>query len=100
MENDVMLALRKIGEQHYIIYSKSLLADVNEWLHLDIELEGVDTIGGWYFTNDMDLDMNNKLYYEGYIFTIYEKEGHQLHYLEVKKGPKPLHAIVVQNKDE
>ena len=94
-DDDEIPAFRKVGEEHYIIYSKSLLVDVNKFLTLEIEKEGIDTIGGWYFSNDMELSMDHKIYYEGYIFSIFEKEGHQLHYLEVKKGPKPQKAIVV-----
>ena len=94
-DDDEIPAFRKIGENHHIIYSKSLLEDVNKYLYLDIQKEGIDTIGGWYFSNDMELSMDNKIYYEGYIFSILEIEGHQLRYLEVKKGPQPEHAIVV-----
>ena len=98
-DDDEIPPFRKINDHHHIIYSKSLIEDVNKYLMLDIVAEDIDTIGGWYFTNDMDLNMRNKIYYEGYIFSIYEKEGHQLHYLEVKKGPKPKQAIVVEYKE-
>ena len=47
----------------------------------------------------MELDDKNKLYYDGYIFSIYERDGMQLQYLEVKKGPKPVNAIDVMEKD-
>ena len=94
-DDDEIPAFRKISEDHHIIYSKSLLEDVNKYLYLDIQKEGIDTIGGWYFSNDMELSMDNQIYYEGYIFSISEIDGHQLRYLEVKKGPQPENAIVV-----
>lgn len=98
-DDDELPEFRKVGEGHYIIYSKSLLEDVSELLMINIEQDGVDTIGGWYFSNDMDLDSKNRIYYDGYTFSIKERDGHQLHYLEVKKGPKPNDAIVVDPKD-
>ena len=98
-DDDEIPDIRKVAEDHYIINSKSLIEEMNSFLHIDIEADGIDTIGGWYFTNDMELDDKNKLYYDGYIFSIYERDGMQLQYLEVKKGPKPVNAIGVMEKD-
>ena len=98
-DDDEIPDIRKVAEDHYIINSKSLIEEMNSFLHIDIEADGIDTIGGWYFTNDMELDDKNQLYYDGYIFSIYERDGMQLQYLEVKKGPKPVNAIDVMEKD-
>ena len=92
-DDDEIPEIRKIGEDHYIIYSKVLLDDVAKLLNIELEHPDVDTIGGWYFTNDMDLDIANSIYYEGYQFAIKEKEGHQIHYLEVKKGTPETVAV-------
>ena len=92
-DDDEIPEIRKVGEDHYIIYSKVLLDDVAKLLNIELEHPDVDTIGGWYFTNDMDLDLSNSIYYEGYQFAIKEKEGHQIHYLEVKKGTPETVAI-------
>ena len=97
-DDDEVPTIRKVAENHYIIYSKSLVEEINNFLNIDIQEDGIDTIGGWYFTNDMELDDKNKLYYDGYIFSIYERDGMQLQYLEVKKGPKPVNAIDVMEK--
>ncbi len=80
-DDDEIPEIRRVGEDHYIIYSKVLLDDVAKLLHIELEHPDVDTIGGWYFTNDMDLDISKSIYYEGYQFAIKEKEGHQIHYL-------------------
>jgi len=98
-DDDEIPDIRKVADNHYIINSKSLIEEMNSFLHIDIEADGIDTIGGWYFTNDMELDDKNQLYYGGYIFSIYERDGMQLQYLEVKKGPKPVNAIDVMEKD-
>ena len=92
-DDDEIPEIRRIGEDHYIIYSKVLLDDVAKLLNIELEHPDVDTIGGWYFTNDMDLDIANSIYYEGYQFAIKEKEGHQIHYLEVKKGTPETVAV-------
>ena len=92
-DDDEIPEIRRIGEDHYIIYSKVLLDDVAKLLNIELEHPDVDTIGGWYFTNDMDLDIANSIYYEGYQFAIKEKEGHQIHYLEVKKATPETVAV-------
>ena len=92
-DDDEIPEIRRIGEDHYIIYSKVLLDDVAKLLNIELEHPDVDTIGGWYFTNDMDLDTAKSIYYEGYQFAIKEKEGHQIQYLEIKKATPETVAV-------
>lgn len=86
-DEDEQPPVRKIGEGHYIIYSKSLLYEVDQLLGLalDEEYPEIDTLGGWYFTNDMELDMDGYVDHEDYRFTIHEKDGMQLYYIEVRQ---------------
>ncbi|GGA28304.1 hemolysin family protein [Psychrobacillus lasiicapitis] len=84
-DNDEIVDIRKLKDDHYIIHSKVLLEDVSKLLNIEIENPDVNTIGGWYFTQDTDLAEDNYIEHAGYEFSIYEKEGHQLHFIEVKK---------------
>lgn len=79
--------IRKLEEGHYIIDSKSLLQDVDGLLELTLSEENpeIGTLGGWYFTNDMELDMEGFIDYGGYRFKIHEKDGMQLYYIEIQK---------------
>lgn len=88
-DDDEIPEIRTIGEGHYILASKLLLSDVEKLLFVDFETEGIDTLGGWYFTEDTDLKLSKSIYHQGYYFSIYEKEGHLIHYIEVKKGEAP-----------
>ena len=88
-DGDEIAEIRKVEEDHYIIYSKVLLDDVSKLLYIDLENDAVDTIGGWYFTQDIELDMTKSIYSQGYAFSIKEKDGHQLQYIEVKKAENP-----------
>lgn len=88
-DDDEIPEIRKIVEGHYILASKLLLTDVEKLLFVDFETAGIDTLGGWYFTEDTDLDLSKSIYHQGYYFSIYEKEGHLIHYIEVKKGEAP-----------
>lgn len=84
-DEDEVPDIRKINDDHYIIHAKVLVDDVANLLGIDIEHEDVDTIGGWYLTNNIDLNENEVFEYAGYTFSIYEKNGNQLHFIEVKK---------------
>lgn len=88
-DDDEIPEIRKIDDDHYLIYSKVLLADVAKLLFIDLEAEGIDTIGGWYFTQDTELSPETSVYFQGYAFSLNEIDGHQIQYLEVKKGEDP-----------
>ncbi len=88
-DDDEISEIRKIGEDHYLIYSKALLEDVAKLLYLDLENPNVDTIGGWYYTNMPDLNIGDSFIYEGYEFKLHEIDGHQIQYLDIKKLSQP-----------
>lgn len=79
--------VRKLAVGHYIMSSKTLLHEVDQLLGLTLVEENseIDTLGGWYFTNDIELDLTGFIDYEGYRFKIHKKDGMQLHYIEIKK---------------
>lgn len=84
-DDDEIPAIRKVGNGHYIIDSMLLIEDVEKLLSVKFNVDSVDTIGGWYYMQNIELDLDQKVVYENYQFLIKEKEGHQLRYLEVKK---------------
>ncbi|WP_066307071.1 hemolysin family protein [Bacillus sp. FJAT-29814] len=84
-DEDEVPAIRKLGENHFILDSKLLIEDVNDLLGIDLSHEEVDTIGGWFLANTIDEENDSVMEMEGYKFKIQSKDGHQLHYLEVKK---------------
>lgn len=86
-DEDEVADIRKLKDDHYLIHSKVLIEDVAKLLRVELENPDIDTIGGWYYSQDMDLSMENYIEYNGYIFSIYEKDGHQLQFIEVIKVP-------------
>ncbi|WP_274309634.1 hemolysin family protein [Solibacillus daqui] len=89
-DDDEIPNIRKIGDDHYLIYSKVLVDDVCKLLHLDIEDPNIDTIGGWYFANMPELQSDESFIFENYEFKIHEIDGLQIQYLDVKK----LHDVL------
>ncbi|WP_338780428.1 hemolysin family protein [Metabacillus sp. FJAT-52054] len=84
-DEDEVAEIRKVGEQHYILDAKLLIEDVNDLLGTELENEEVDTIGGWFLTQNIDAKSGSEIEEEGYLFRVHEIEGHQIYYLEVKK---------------
>lgn len=77
--------IRKVNEDHYIINAKVLLDDVSHLLQIPMKDDHVDTLGGWYFVRDSELKTNHTIEYGGYDFSIKQKHGLVLQYIEVKK---------------
>lgn len=85
-DQDEIPEIRKIKENHYIFDTKLLIAEVNNLLGTDIPHEDVDTIGGWFLTQNMDADIGSELRIGDYTFKVIEKDGRQLHYIEAYKS--------------
>ncbi|HBV87651.1 MAG TPA: hypothetical protein DEF42_13605 [Desulfosporosinus sp.] len=84
-DEDEVPEIQKINEDHYILDSKLLIEDVNNLLGTDFAHKDVDTIGGWFLTQNIEAETGSDFEIDGYTFKVHQKEGHQLHYLEVIK---------------
>lgn len=84
-DDDEIADVRKVKEDHYIIHTNVLLDDVAKLLKIDLYNPDVDTIGGWYYTQDIELHMDEQIEYGGYIFSINEKQDNHIQFIEVQK---------------
>ncbi len=84
-DDDEIADIRIEAEGIYILHSSVLLDDVEDLLKISFETPEIDTIGGWYYNQDVDLEEITSIEYNGYIFTIYDKEDHQINFLKVEK---------------
>lgn len=94
---DEIPEIRRIKDGHYIVDAKLLIDEVNNILGTDIEEEEVDTIGGWFLTQNYEVEVGDEIEYGGYIFRVKEAEPHHIEYLEIIKIAKPESE---QNDDE
>ncbi|MCM3537914.1 hemolysin family protein [Priestia endophytica] len=78
--------VRKIKENHYILNSKVLINDVNNLLGINLDYDEVDTIGGWFLTQNFDAKQGTEIQAEGYTFKIREVEGHHISFVDVFKS--------------
>ena len=86
---DEIPMIRKIKENHYIVDSKLLVSEVNDLLGTEINDEDIDTIGGWFLTEEYEAKEGDSISYEAYTFKIIEMEEHHIKYIEIIKTSNP-----------
>lgn len=84
-DEDEVPEIRKINENHFIIDGKLLIEDVNNLLGTNLFDEEMDTIGGWFLSQNFEVKTGAEVEAEGCIFRVHEHDDHHIHYLEVKK---------------
>ena len=92
-DEDEIPEIRKLKEDHYILDAKLLIDDVNQLLGTDFSDEEIDTIGGWFLTQNFDATLGTKIETEGYIFKVNKIDGHHIQYIEVKKMLDEVQAL-------
>jgi CBS domain containing-hemolysin-like protein len=76
----------KLDNDTYSIDGKVLVEDINEILEINIEVEEVDTIGGWVYSMlGATPQVNQSIEYEEYIFTVTKSIGQRILRITVKK---------------
>ncbi|MFJ7184043.1 hemolysin family protein [Lysinibacillus xylanilyticus] len=89
-DDDEIAEIRKVSDNHYILNAKMLIADVEKLLNVTLEAEEVETIGGWFLTVNNGIRATKNIELAPYIFSIYEQQGHRIHFIEVR----PLRNIL------
>lgn len=72
----------KVAEDHYQIHSSVLISDVEKLLGITIDVQSIDTIGGWLLTHSTD---HQDVFHEGYMFREVERDGNHIQMIEVFK---------------
>lgn len=89
-DTDEIAPIRKIKDGHYIIDAKLLVHDVNDLLGIHLSEDDVDTIGGWFLTENYDVSLGDVLQKESFCFKVLEMDEHSIRYIEVTKKIEQL----------
>ncbi|NYE05984.1 CBS domain containing-hemolysin-like protein [Bacillus niacini] len=84
-DTDEVAKIQKVKENHYLLDGKVLIEEVNSLLGTNIAGERIDTIGGWFLTQNFDVGIGTEAKFDGYLFKVREAVGHHILYLDVKK---------------
>jgi CBS domain containing-hemolysin-like protein len=100
---DEIPMIRKVKESHYIVDSKLLVSEVNDLLGTEINDEDIDTIGGWFLTEEYEAKEGDMISYDAYTFKIIEMEEHHIKYIEIIKtinsGEEPVPNIPISESE-
>ncbi|AWK52133.1 hypothetical protein DIC82_14445 [Clostridium beijerinckii] len=78
--------IKKTEDGNYIVNGKVIIEDINELLDIEIDSENVDTIGGWIYSQlDSYPQVNEKINYEDYEFTILKCDRKRISKVSIKK---------------
>ncbi len=83
-DDDEIAEIRKVSDNHYILNAKMLIEDVEKLLNVTLQAEEVETLGGWFLTVNNGIKATKNIELAPYIFSIYEQQGHRIHYIEVR----------------
>jgi CBS domain containing-hemolysin-like protein len=84
-DEDEIPEIRKLKDNHYILDGKVLIGDVNNLLGTNLSDKEIDTIGGWFLTENIDAKAGTEVEKEGFLFKVSDIDGHHIQYLEVQK---------------
>ncbi|MEC2491240.1 hemolysin family protein, partial [Bacillus cereus] len=84
-DTDEQPEIQKVSETKTILEGKVLVSEVNMLFGLGIDDDGVDTIGGWILTKNIEIAEEDSIEIENYKFCVKELDGHYIKRLEVTK---------------
>ncbi|PFJ14179.1 hypothetical protein COD67_15070 [Bacillus cereus] len=84
-DTDEQPEIQQVSETKTILEGKVLVSEVNTLLGLTIDDNGVDTIGGWILTKNIEITEEDSIEFENYKFCVKELDGHYIKRLEVTK---------------
>lgn len=76
--------IEKVGEKHYVVDGTVLLTEVNQLMDSHLELEDIDTIGGWVYNHNPEMTVGETIIEGDIIITLLEKESHRVRKVELK----------------
>lgn len=84
-DTDEQPEIQQVSETKTILEGKVLVSEVNTLLGLTIADNGVDTIGGWILTKNIEIAEEDSIEIENYKFCVKELDGRYIKRLEVTK---------------
>lgn len=78
--------IKKTEDNDYLVDGKVIIQDINELLDTDIEVENIDTIGGWIYSQLKSYpQINDKIIYNEYEFIVLKCDRKRISKVLIKK---------------
>lgn len=75
--------IEKIDKDTIVVDGKLLLTEVNDLITTELIDDGVDTIGGWFITHNIEAKEGTIVEYNGYQFIVEEIDGYQIKKIKI-----------------
>lgn len=84
-DGDELPEIQKVGEGHFSFDGKVLLNQVNDMLGVQINEEDIDTIGGWFMSQQENAKEGDFFEANGFKFIVNQVNKHQIVRIEAKR---------------
>lgn len=84
-DGDELPEIQKVGEDHFSFNGKVLLNQVNDMLGVQIDEEDIDTIGGWFMSQQENAKEGDFFVANGFKFIVNQVNKHQIVRIEAKR---------------
>ena len=74
-----------LGENHYVVEGIALINEINDVLGTDIRDENVDSIGGWLYGKQPELQIGVEWQYGSLTFIVRERDANRIRKIEIIK---------------
>lgn len=78
--------IEHINEHHLIVDGKVAINQINDLLHSDLDTEDIDTIGGWLYGTNPEMNEGETLDHQDLTFKLIDREPHRFRKLEIFKN--------------
>lgn len=83
--------IEHVNDKTIVVSGKLQLDEVNNLLHIHLDDEDIDTIGGWIFAKHLDAKVGTVVEENGYQFIVKEIEGYQI---------KKIHIVTMDRSEQ
>ncbi|MDF2646406.1 MAG: rane protein, partial [Paenibacillus sp.] len=84
-DKDEKKEIETLGENHYVVEGIALLNEINDVLGTDIMDENVDSIGGWLYGKQPELQIGVEWQYGSLTFIVRERDANRIRKIEIIK---------------
>jgi CBS domain containing-hemolysin-like protein len=91
--------IEPLGNNHFLVEGITPIDTVNNLLGSDLKNDDVDSIGGWLFSRQPELDQGTAWNYDELTFIIREKDRHRIRSIEIiNNGTPPAELKLVETE--
>jgi len=85
-DKDEKKPIEAIGEDRYLVDGLTPIDEINLLFEASLEQEGMDSIGGWLYNMQPELEIGEEWSYDSLLFIVRERDKHRIRKLEIRRS--------------